>query len=217
MLPPPHGPSDVGLLHLSEAMEMGPWPSGWTREAGALGRFLGRRIGCMGGSAARCHLSDLSVGLMPTMAIVGAGIPVGAGAALTAQVLGTDAIAVSVDYFGDGATNIGAFHEGLNLASIWKLPVVFVCENNQYGEYTRINRTTPVADITVRSTSYAMPNEIVDGQEVDAVEAAVGRAVSRAHGGGGPTLVEAKTYRYAGHSRARTKRPTVLKASSTGG
>ena len=98
------------------------------------------------------------------------------GAALTAQVLGTDDVAISV--FGDGATNIGAFHEGLNLAAIWKLPVVFVCENNQYGEYTRIDRTTPVADIAVRATSYAMPSEIVDGQDVDAVEATIGRAVA---------------------------------------
>jgi acetoin:2,6-dichlorophenolindophenol oxidoreductase subunit alpha len=172
---------------------------GVTQEA-VMGEILGRQVGCMGGLGGSMHLSDPSVGLLPTMAIVGAGIPVGVGAALSAQVLDTGAVSVSV--FGDGAANIGAFHEGLNLASIWKLPVVFVCENNQYGEYTRIDRTTPVADIAVRSTSYAMPSEIVDGQEVDAVEAAVGRAVSRARDGGGPTLVEAKTYRYAGHSRS---------------
>jgi pyruvate dehydrogenase E1 component alpha subunit len=104
--------------------------------------------------------------------------------------------------FGDGATNIGAFHEGLNLAAIWELPVVFVCENNQYGEYTRINRTTPIVDIAVRANSYAMPSEIVDGQDVDAVEAAMATAVTRARAGEGPTLIEAKTYRYAGHSRS---------------
>jgi acetoin:2,6-dichlorophenolindophenol oxidoreductase subunit alpha len=165
-----------------------------------LGEILGRQVGCMGGLGGSMHLSDPSVGLLPTMAIVGAGIPVAVGAALTAHVLGTGAVSISV--FGDGAANIGAFHEGLNLASIWKLPVVFVCENNQYGEYTRIDRTTPVADIAVRATSYGMPNEIVDGQDVDAVEAAIGRAVTRARDGGGPTLVEAKTYRYAGHSRS---------------
>jgi len=146
------------------------------------------------------HLSDPAVGLLPTFAIVGAGIPIGAGAALTAQVLGTDSVAISV--FGDGAANIGAFHEGLNLAAIWRLPVVFVCENNLYGEYTRIDRTTPVTDIAARATSYAMPSEIVDGQDVDAVEATIGAAVARARQGGGPTLVEAKTYRYAGHSRS---------------
>jgi acetoin:2,6-dichlorophenolindophenol oxidoreductase subunit alpha len=165
-----------------------------------LGEILGRQIGCMGGLGGSMHLSDPSVGLLPTMAIVGAGIPVGAGAALTAQVLGTGAVAISV--FGDGAANIGAFHEGLNLAAIWKLPVVFICENNQYGEYTRIDRTTPVADIAVRATAYAIPSVVVDGQDVDAVEAAVGGAVARARAGDGPTLVEAKTYRYAGHSRS---------------
>ncbi len=172
---------------------------GMTQES-VLGEILGRQIGCMGGLGGSMHLSDPSVGLLPTFAIVGAGIPIGTGAALTAQVLGTDDVAISV--FGDGASNIGAFHEGLNLASIWKLPVVFVCENNQYGEYTRINLTTPVTDIAVRSTSYAMPSTIVDGQDVDAVEAAVAAAVGLARTGGGPTLVEAKTYRYAGHSRS---------------
>lgn len=165
-----------------------------------LGEILGRQIGCMGGLGGSMHLSDLSVGLLPTFAIVGAGIPIAAGAALSAQVLGNDTVAVSV--FGDGATNIGAFHEGLNLAAIWKLPVVFVCENNQYGEYSRIDRTTPVVDLAVRATSYEMPSEIVDGQDVDAVEAALARAVARARRGDGPTLVEAKTYRYAGHSRS---------------
>ncbi len=172
---------------------------GATREV-VLGEILGRQIGCMGGLGGSMHLSDPTVGLLPTFAIVGAGIPVAAGAALTAQVLGTDAVAISV--FGDGSANIGAFHEALNLAAIWKLPVVFVCENNLYGEYTRIDRTTPVTDLAVRAASYAMPSDIVDGQDVDAVEAAVAAAVARARQGGGPTLVEAKTYRYAGHSRS---------------
>ena len=180
---------------------------GVTREA-MLGEILGRQIGCMGGLGGSMHLSDPTVGLLPTFAIVGAGIPIAAGAALTAQVLGTDAVAISV--FGDGAANIGAFHEGLNLAAIWKLPVVFVCENNLYGEYTRNNLTTPVTDIAVRATSYGMQSEIVDGQDVDAVEATIGAAVARARQGGGPTLVEAKTYRYAGHSRSdkATYRPS---------
>lgn len=172
---------------------------GMTREA-VLGEILGRQVGCTGGLGGSMHLCDPAVGLLPTFAIVGAGIPVAAGAALTAQTLGTDGVAVSV--FGDGAANIGAFHEGLNLAAIWRLPVVFLCENNQYGEYTRIDRSTPVADIAVRAAAYAMPSEIVDGQDVDAVEAVVGRAVARARAGDGPTLIEAKTYRYAGHSRS---------------
>jgi len=165
-----------------------------------LGEIMGRQIGCMGGLGGSMHLSDPSVGLLPTSAIIGAGIPIAAGAALTAQILGNDTVAVSV--FGDATTNIGAFHEGLNLASIWKLPVIFVCENNQYGEYSRIDRTTPVTDLAVRALSYNMPSEIVDGQDVDAVEAATRRAVTRARSGGGPTLIEAKTYRYAGHSRS---------------
>lgn len=172
---------------------------GMTRES-VLGEIMGREIGCMGGLGGSMHLSDPSVGLLPTFAIVGAGIPIAAGAALTAQVLGNDTIAVSV--FGDGATNIGAFHEGLNLSAIWQLPVVFVCENNQYGEYSRIDRTTPVTDIASRAASYNMPSEIVDGQDVDSVEAAIARAVARARNREGPTLIEAKTYRYAGHSRS---------------
>lgn len=165
-----------------------------------LGEIMGRQIGCMGGLGGSMHLSDPSVGLLPTSAIIGAGIPIAAGAALTAQILGNDTVAVSV--FGDGTTNIGAFHEGLNLAAIWKLPVIFVCENNQYGEYSRIERTTPVTDLAVRAASYNMPSEIVDGQDVDAVEVAMARAVARARSRGGPTLIEAKTYRYAGHSRS---------------
>jgi acetoin:2,6-dichlorophenolindophenol oxidoreductase subunit alpha len=165
-----------------------------------LGEILGREIGCMGGMGGSMHLSDASIGLLPTMAIVGAGIPVAVGAALTAQVLGSDNISVSV--FGDGAANIGAFHEGLNLAAVWRLPVVFVCENNLYGEYSRIDRTTPVEDLALRAAGYAIPSEVVDGQDVDAVLDAVKRSADRAREGGGPTFLEAKTYRYAGHSRS---------------
>lgn len=165
-----------------------------------LGEILGRRTGCMGGLGGSMHLSDPSVGLLPTMAIVGAGIPIAVGAALSAQLTGSGGIAVSV--FGDGASNIGAFHEGLNLAAIWSLPVVFICENNLYGEYSRINRTTSVSDIAVRATSYGIPAQIVDGQSVDDVEKAIAAASARARAGGGPTFIEAKTYRYAGHSRS---------------
>ena len=165
-----------------------------------LGEIMGRTIGAIGGVGGSMHLSEPTIGLLPTSAIVGAGIPIAVGAALSAQVLGEDRCAVSI--FGDGASNIGAFHEGLNLAAIWKLPVVFICENNTYGEYSRINLTTPVSDISIRATSYAMPAEVVDGQSVDAVAAVVSAAVLRARAGGGPTLIECKTYRYSGHSRA---------------
>ncbi|MCU1489225.1 MAG: pyruvate dehydrogenase component alpha subunit [Acidimicrobiaceae bacterium] len=172
---------------------------GVTPEA-VLGEILGRQIGCMGGIGGSMHLSDSSVGLLPTFAIVGAGVPVAAGSALTSQVLGLDNISISV--FGDGSVNIGGFHEGLNLAAIWRLPVVFVCENNLYGEYSRIDRTTPIEDLALRAAGYAIPSETVDGQDVDAVHSVIERAANRAREGGGPTFVEAKTYRYAGHSRS---------------
>ncbi len=167
-----------------------------------LGEIMGRRIGSMGGVGGSMHLCDMSVGLLPTFAIIGAGIPVAAGAALTAQVRGTDDAAIGI--FGDGAANIGAFHEGLNLAAIWKLPVVFVCENNQYGEYSAIHLTTPIENLADRAVSYGIPGHIVDGQDVDAVAAAVEEALAGARAGEGPTLLEMKTYRYAGHSRADT-------------
>ena len=165
-----------------------------------LGEILGRQIGCMGGLGGSMHLSDPDVNLLPTFAIVGAGIPVAIGAALTFATTKSDNVALSV--FGDGATNIGAFHEGLNLAKVWNLPAIFICENNLYGEYSRINLTTPVSDIAVRAASYAIPGVIVDGQDVDAVAKAVTEAVARARKGDGPSLLEMKTYRYSGHSRS---------------
>jgi pyruvate dehydrogenase E1 component alpha subunit len=167
-----------------------------------LGEIMGRQMGSVGGVGGSMHLCEMSVGLLPTFAIVGAGIPVAAGAALTAQVRGTDDAAIAV--FGDGASNIGAFHEGLNLAAIWQLPVVFICENNQYGEYSRIDITTPIENIADRAVSYGMPGVIVDGQDVDAVAKAVEEALDRCRREEGPSLLELKTYRYAGHSRADT-------------
>ncbi len=165
-----------------------------------LGEILGRNVGCVGGIGGSMHLSSRVIGLMPTTAIIGAGIPITAGAAWAAQLDGRDDIAVSI--FGDGASNIGAFHEGLNIAAVWKLPVVFICENNLYGEYSRINTTTAVEDIAVRARAYNMPSEVVDGQDLDAVIDSVARAAATARAGGGPTLLEMKTYRYAGHSRS---------------
>ena len=146
------------------------------------------------------HLVEPSVGLLPTAAIVGAGLPIACGAAMAARARGNDRVAVAI--FGDGSANIGAFHESLNFAAIRKLPVVFVCENNLYGEYTRIQLSTPVEDIAVRAASYNMPGVIVDGQDADKVAEAMAEAVARARRGDGPTLVEMKTYRYSGHSRS---------------
>lgn len=170
------------------------------KPASVLGEVLGRQIGCMGGLGGSMHLSDPDIGLLPTFAIVGAGIPVAVGAALQFATNQSDGVAVSV--FGDGATNIGAFHEALNLAAVWNLPVIFLCENNLYGEYSSIASTTAVTEISKRALAFDMASEIVDGQDVDAVEATIGRAVQRARSGDGPTLIEAKTYRYVGHSRS---------------
>ena len=167
---------------------------------GVLGEICGRVIGCSGGIGGSMHLMDASVGLMPTFAIVGAGLPVAAGVALAAKLKKNDSVALTV--FGDGSTNIGAFHETLNMASIFKLPVIFVIENNLYGEYTRINLSTPIEDLADRADSYAMRKEIVDGQDVDAVIKAIQSAVDFARAGNGPSLIEAKTYRYSGHSRS---------------
>jgi pyruvate/2-oxoglutarate/acetoin dehydrogenase E1 component/TPP-dependent pyruvate/acetoin dehydrogenase alpha subunit len=165
-----------------------------------LSEVLGKRTGCALGRGGSMHLSAPDVGLLPTFAIVGAGIPVAAGAALAAQYRRNGHVAVAV--FGDGATNIGAFHEALNLSAVWKLPVVFICENNLYGEYSRIDRTTPIDNLAIRGASYGIPGETVDGQDIEAVSAATLSAVGRARNGGGPSLLEMKTYRYAGHSRA---------------
>lgn len=167
-----------------------------------LSEIMGKAEGPTGGLGGSMHVSDMAVGLLPTFAIVGAGLPVSIGAGLAFQY--NKQPHVSVALFGDGSTNIGAFHESLNLAAVWNLPVVFVCDNNVYGEYSRINLTTPIEDLHLRAASYAMPSAVVDGMDVPAVRATIAEAVERARSGGGPTLVEAKTYRFAGHSRADT-------------
>jgi pyruvate dehydrogenase E1 component alpha subunit len=167
-----------------------------------LAEIMGKAAGCTGGVGGSMHLCDMDVGLLPTFAIVGAGLPVAAGAALAYQTRGDDGVAVAV--FGDGASNIGAFHESLNLAAVWNLPVVFVLDNNVYGEYSRIDVTTPIEDLHRRADAYGMASTVVDGMDVSAAEAELRAAVERARSGGGPTLIEAKTYRFAGHSRADT-------------
>jgi TPP-dependent pyruvate/acetoin dehydrogenase alpha subunit len=163
-----------------------------------MAELLGKVTGVCKGKGGSMHLSDFSVGSLGETSIVGSGIPVAAGAALGAQIQGNGRVALC--FFGDGATNEGAFHEGLNLAAIWKLPAIFVCENNGYAVSTPASAAVAVPDIADRAKAYAMPSAIVDGQDVDAVEAAVAQAVSRARSGGGPTLIEAKTYRYAEHA-----------------
>jgi len=166
----------------------------------SFGEILGREGGLCGGRGGSMHLTDLSVGALGSFAVVGAHLPFACGSAFAAQYLETGS--VSLCFFGDGATNIGAFHEAMNLASIWKLPVIFICENNLYGEYSPMATTTPVAELAGRAASYAMPAERVDGNDVLAVYAAVGDARGRAAAGDGPTMIEALTYRHMGHSRS---------------
>ena len=165
-----------------------------------LGEIMGKTIGCCGGVGGSMHLSNMELGLLPTSAIIGGGMPVAAGAALSFQTRGTDDVAVAV--FGDGATNIGAFHETLNLAAIWNLPIIFICDNNVYGEYSRIDITTPLEDLHHRGESYRMPHYAIDGMDIAAVQEGIQKAVDLARSGGGPTFIEAKTYRFSGHSRA---------------
>jgi pyruvate dehydrogenase E1 component alpha subunit len=166
-----------------------------------LGELMQRDNGLMRGKGGSMHLTSEKHGVMGSYAIIGAHMPIACGAAWRAQYKGQKD--VSVCFFGDGTTNIGAFHEALNFAAIWKLPVVFVCENNLYMEYTPISEVTavehPAAD---RAAAYGLEPVIVDGQDADAVYRAALAAYDKARAGGGPSLVECKTYRYSGHSRA---------------
>ncbi|MBS1894760.1 MAG: thiamine pyrophosphate-dependent dehydrogenase E1 component subunit alpha [Actinobacteria bacterium] len=166
----------------------------------SFGEILGKAGGLCGGKGGSMHLTDVSVGAMGSFAIVGAHLPIATGLAFASRYRKTSE--VSVCFFGDGSTNIGAFHEALNLASIWKLPAIFVCENNLYGEYSPIATTTPVANIADRADAYRMAKATVDGNDVLAVGAVTAEAVARARGGAGPTLIEALTYRQKGHSRS---------------
>ena len=166
----------------------------------ALGEILGRAGGLCGGKGGSMHLTDVSRGAMGSYAIVGAHLPIANGLAFAARYRRTDA--VSLCFFGDGATNIGAFHESMNLAGVWRLPVIFVCENNLYGEYSPVRSTTPVARLCDRAASYGMPGTQVDGNDVLAVREATAQAVQRARSGAGPTMIEAMTYRFVGHSRS---------------
>jgi TPP-dependent pyruvate/acetoin dehydrogenase alpha subunit len=161
--------------------------------------MMGRSTGCCRGVGGSMHFTDFSRGLIGAFAIVGAGLSVAVGAAFSAKLKGEDRVALT--FFGDGTTNIGTFHEALNMAAVWKAPVVFIIENNLYGEYSPMRETTPIDDLADRAKSYDIPGVVVDGQDVEAVHAAVQAAVARARAGHGPSLLEMKTYRYRGHSR----------------
>lgn len=166
---------------------------------GIAAEIWGKATGCAGGKGGQMHLTDMSVGALPSNAIVGANIPIAVGAALAFLLRGEPRVAVS--FFGDGATNIGAFHEGLNLAAVKNAPVVFVCENNLYAASTSIALTARVADLADRAAAYGIPGVSADGMDVVAVYESARAAMDRARRGQGPTLLEYKTYRYSGHSR----------------
>ncbi len=166
----------------------------------AMAELMGRTTGCSGGVGGSMHLIDVSKGNIGANAIVGAGLPIAVGAAVSFQIQGRANVALT--FFGDGATNIGTFHEALNMAAVWKAPVVFIVVNNLYGEYSPLLSTTPIADLARRADPYGFPGIVVDGQDVETVHAATVTAVERARRGEGPTLLEMKTYRYRGHSRS---------------
>jgi TPP-dependent pyruvate/acetoin dehydrogenase alpha subunit len=166
----------------------------------AMAELYGKATGCCGGFGGSMHLGDPDVGMLPALAIVGAGNTVSVGMALAFALRRSGQVAVC--FFGEGAVNEGAFHEGLNLAAVRRLPVVFVCENNLYGASTSFEDVSRLPDVAARAPAYGVPGEIVDGMDVLAVRDAGGRAIAAARAGKGPVLLECKTYRFVGHSRS---------------
>jgi pyruvate dehydrogenase E1 component alpha subunit len=161
-----------------------------------MAELLGRVGGYCRGKAGKHQVSALEHGFLGANGVVGGGLPLALGAALAQKLRGTDGITVA--YFGDGASNTGAFHESLNLAAVWRLPVLFVCENNGYAFSTRQQDHQLVANIADRAAAYGMPGAVVDGNDIEAVQAAIRPAIRTARGGGGPTLLDMKTYRWYG-------------------
>ena len=166
--------------------------------------FFGKTTGYCKGRGGSMHIADVTMGNLGANGIVAGGIPIAVGAGLSAKMQKNGKVVVC--FFGDGANNEGAFHEALNMASIWKLPVVFVCENNGYGMSTSTARSTAVANIADRAAGYSMPGVIVNGNDFSAVAEASNTAVDRARRGEGPTLIECKTYRHRGHSKSDRNR-----------
>lgn len=164
-----------------------------------MAELMGKATGCCHGKGGSMHIADIKRGLAGSNGIVGAGMPIAVGLGLAAQVKKTDQVAVC--FFGDGASNEGTFHESLNLASVWHLPVIFVCENNLYAVSVSKKKHSVVENIADRAIGYGIPGVVVDGMDVMSVMDAAEEAVRRARNGEGPTLIEAKTFRYLGHSR----------------
>ncbi len=162
-----------------------------------MAELYGKATGTNRGKGGSMHITDVRVGMLGVNPIVGMGVPHAVGAALSARVRGADEVAVA--FFGEGATSMGVVHESMNLAAIWSLPVVFVCENNGYAQATPVEYAVAADRISDRAAAYRMPGVTVDGQDVLAVHAAAGEAVRRGRAGSGPSLVECMTYRYQGH------------------
>ena len=167
-----------------------------------MAEIMGKATGQCGGKGGSMHIADFSKGMLGANAIVGASIPLAVGAALTAKLKGIESESVGVSFFGDGASSQGVLHESMNLASVWKLPVIFACENNGYAEATPSWYAVSAEDIASRAEGYGMPGVVVDGMDVFAVYDAAGEAIARARAGEGPTFLELKTYRYHGHFHA---------------
>jgi acetoin:2,6-dichlorophenolindophenol oxidoreductase subunit alpha len=166
-----------------------------------LAELMSKATGLCGAKGGSMHLTKAATNMLGSYAIVGSHLPIAVGAAWSAKMRGTEQVAAA--FFGDGTTNIGAFHEALNLAAVWRLPVLFVCENNLYMEYTPIGQVTSVGNPAAdRAGGNGLPGEVVDGNDVVLVRDAVARAAERARAGDGPTVIEAQTYRHYGHSRA---------------
>jgi pyruvate dehydrogenase E1 component alpha subunit len=163
-----------------------------------MAELLARETGVCRGKGGSMHMADMSLGIIGANGIVAAGIPIAVGAALSAQLRGSDQVAVA--FFGEGATNEGAFHESMNLASAWKLPVLFVCENNGYGQMTRMEKVTATTEMFRRAEAYGMPSRRIDGNDCVAVHAAAEEAVERGRRGEGPSFIEAMTYRWREHA-----------------
>lgn len=170
----------------------------------AMAELYGKATGCCGGKGGSMHLGDPDAGMIPAIAIVAGGVSVVSGMGLAFKLQKSGQVAAC--FFGEGATNEGAFHEGVNFAAVQSLPIVYVCENNLYGASTAYHLTTLVPEVADRVAAYGIPSVIVDGMDVVAVRDAMRVAYERAASGGGPTLIEAKTYRFAGHSRGDARK-----------
>jgi pyruvate dehydrogenase E1 component alpha subunit len=162
-----------------------------------MAELFAKKTGYCLGKGGSMHIANIDIGMLGAAGIVGSGIPIAAGAGLSARLRGTDQ--VTICFFGDGASNIGRFHEGINLASVWCLPVIFICENNLWAVSVSTSCSMNIANIADRAIGYGIPGVVVDGMDVIAVYEAAGEAVARARSGKGPTLIEAKTYRFRGH------------------